>query len=81
MGDVEEAVLRQRGRFKVFVRRGTADRDRASQLEVLAVLLVDLARPPYTPEFSRQMVEMVCAGRSASPLRKRCWQLPVWLTR
>ena len=40
--DVEEAVLGERGRFQVLVRRGAADRDRIGELEVLDVRLVDL---------------------------------------
>ena len=46
--DVEEAVLRQRRRFEVLVRRGTADRDRVGELEVLDVVLVDLVERRVT---------------------------------
>ena len=39
--DVEEAVLGERRRLQVLVRRGAADRDRIGELEVLDVRLVD----------------------------------------
>src|ERR1700692_138602 len=43
-----EAVLRERGRLEVLVRRGTADRDRVGQLEVLDALLVNLVERRVT---------------------------------
>ncbi len=44
VGDVEEAILGERRRFEVLVRRGAADRYRVSELEILHVAFVDLVQ-------------------------------------
>jgi hypothetical protein len=48
IGDIEEPVLGERRCLEVLIRRGTADRDRIDELEVLNGVLVDLVERRVT---------------------------------